>query len=329
MNKNNFSLIYFLSRSSILGIMYSTMFKYSNVDSIMCSIIGTIIGLIIIYFFSKIKLNPKTKFFEVILYIIFILTSFFILDNFINSFFLTNTPRLLILLPLIFLAFYASLKDMKTLKYLSFILLIISLIFIITIFLSLINITDYSNLFPLFITKPINIIKSSLIYVAITTTPILLLNGENISTKTYLLGYTFSSIISILISVFIIAVFGRILINLYSFPEYVILKKIKISAFMENVENIFASVWYFDIFYLVTLSIKKIYEIIKNKTILLLIIIIIGLFNTFVLSNNYAYAITYYKIIPFLYLFLTFILIFFSKKRVILYPSRYINNSSI
>ena len=60
--------------------------------------------------------------------------------------------------------------------------------------------------------------------------------------------YLFGTISIILIGILIIAVLGPNLIQIYRFPEYMILKKIKVFQFLEKIENIISITWILDVF---------------------------------------------------------------------------------
>ena len=242
-NKKFLTSSYLLSRSLILGIVYSNLFALVGQNAIIAGLLGTLIGVLFIYIFSKIKLNNKTKFFELLLYIVFIEIAFIILTNFVSSFFLTRTPKIVITIPTILLCIYASTKKTEVLKNLSPILTFLSLLIIIFILLSLIKYLEISNILPLFNFKNKKMIQAIFLYSVITTSPLILLNDEeNISSKEYIISYIFPNIIILLVLFFTIGVLGQNLIKIYSFPEYMTLKKISIGSFVENVENIVSSV---------------------------------------------------------------------------------------
>ena len=175
---------------------------------------------------------------------------------------------------------------------------------------------EIKNILPLFTFKNKNMIKSIFFYAILTSCPLILLNDEDYSTKDYISSYIITNIISLIICFAIISILGRSLINMYSYPEYMVLKKIQISSFIENVENFISLLWLFDLYYLTSYSIKKINGILTTK-IGTVLIFLISVINSFVINNNYEYLLYIYKrVLYILYILVIPILILANKKRV-------------
>ena len=201
-------------------------------------------------------------------------------------------------------------------KWLSLALTFFSIITIIFNFLALMPHMEIKNILPLFTFKNKNMIKSIFFYAILTSCPLILLNDEDYSTKDYISSYIITNIISLIICFAIVSILGRSLINMYSYPEYMVLKKIQISSFIENVENFISLLWLFDLYYLTSYSIKKINGILTTKigTVLIFLITVI---DSFVINNNYEYLLYIYKRVPYiLYILVIPILILANKKRV-------------
>ena len=315
-NKYKLSEIYLLSRSLSLGLLFSYSFFLVGTNTVIAFIIGSLLGICFVFIYSKIKLNKKTKVFEILLYMFFILLSSIIITTFISSFFLNKTPKIFIILPSILLCYYISTKDKDVMKWLSLALTFFSIITIIFKLLALMPHMEIKNILPLFTFKNKNMIKSIFFYAILTSCPLILLNDEDYSTKDYISSYIITNIISLIICFAIISILGRSLINMYSYPEYMVLKKIQISSFIENVENFISLLWLFDLYYLTSYSIKKINGILTTKigTVLIFLITVI---NSFVINNNYEYLLYIYKrVLYILYILVIPILILANKKRV-------------
>ena len=322
-NKYNYSQIYLLSRSLCLGTLFSFSFFYVGTNALISFILGTLLGGFFTLVFSYIKLNKKTKFFELLLYIFFIELSFIIITTFISSFFLNKTPKIIIILPSIMLCFYASLKNNDTLKNFALVLTFFSIITIIFNFLSLMHFIDIKNILPLFTFKNNKMIKSVLFYAVITSAPLLLLTDQNISQKDFLISYFITNIISFIICFAIVSILGRHLIKMYSYPEYMVLKKIQISSFIENVENFVSLIWLFDLFYLITFSIKKTSLILKKNYLTYILVIMICIINSFFINSNYEYMLFIYKnVYVILYILIIPIIIFSDKKKNYFIPKK-------
>lgn len=314
-NKYKLCEIYLLSRSLSLGLLFSYSFFLVGTNALISFIFGILLGICFVFIYSKIKLNKKTKVFEILLYMFFILLSSIIITTFISSFFLNKTPKIFIILPSILLCFYISIKDKDVMKYLALALTFFSIITITLNFFALLPHMEIKNILPLFTFKNKNMIKSILFYAIVSTCPLLLLNDENYSTKDYITSYIITNIITLIICFAIVSILGRSLINMYSYPEYMVLKKIQISSFIENVENFASLIWLFDLYYLLTCTINKINNILTRKVGIIVVLFIIFI-NSFFINNNYEYLLYIYKRITYiLYILIIPILILANKKK--------------
>ena len=244
----------------------------------------------------------------------FILLSSIIITTFISSFFLNKTPKIFIILPSILLCFYISIKDKDVMKYLALALTFFSIITITLNFFALLPHMEIKNILPLFTFKNKNMIKSILFYAIISTCPLLLLNDEDYSAKDYITSYIITNIITLIICFAIVSILGRSLINMYSYPEYMVLKKIQISSFIENVENFASLIWLFDLYYLLTCTIKKINNILTRKIGIIVVLIIIFI-NSFFINNNYEYLLFIYKRITYILYICVLPILFLANKK--------------
>ena len=313
-NKYKLCEIYLLSRSLSLGVLFSYSFFLVGTNALISFIFGILLGICFVFIYSKIKLNKKTKVFEILLYIFFILLSSIIMTTFISSFFLNKTPKIFIILPSILLCFYISIKDKDVMKYLALALTFFSIITIIFNFFALLPHMEIKNILPLFTFKNTNMIKSILFYAIISTCPLLLLNDEDYSAKDYITSYILTNIITLIICFAIISILGRSLINIYSYPEYMVLKKIQISSFIENVENFASLIWLFDLYYLITCTMNKINSILTRKVGIILVLFIIFI-NSFVINNNYKYLLFIYKRVTYILYICVLPILFLANKK--------------
>ena len=313
-NKYKLCEIYLLSRSLSLGLLFSYSFFLVGTNALISFIFGILLGICFVFIYSKIKLNKKTKIFEILLYMFFILLSSIIITTFISSFFLNKTPKIFIILPSILLCFYISIKDKDVMKYLALALTFFSIITITLNFFALLPHMEIKNILPLFTFKNKNMIKSILFYAIISTCPLLLLNDEDYSAKDYITSYIITNIITLIICFAIVSILGRSLINMYSYPEYMVLKKIQISSFIENVENFASLIWLFDLYYLLTCTIKKINNILTRKIGIIVVLIIIFI-NSFFINNNYEYLLFIYKRITYILYICVLPILFLANKK--------------
>ena len=332
MKKNSNLLIYFLSRSLFLGGGISTLFLYCSKDAYIAIILGTLLGIGIIYIISRIKISKPFNIylqeksvinilikFIFICYIIFgIFILLIILATFLYSYFLPFTPSVISCLPFIFLAAFLSPKSTSKIVYVAQVLFIISLILIFLKTILLANEFDFGNLLPVLTTKPFNIFKASLIFTILSTAPFILLIDESIQFKQSLKYYLISSLTIFIVVLTITVVLGE-LVNVYSYPEYSVLRKIRLFKFIENIENFISIGWFFDIFICLSLSSLKLKQLFNtNKSIVSFGITTLILFivNCLIINNFYN-SIIIYKIFPIIlaiFMFILFLLFAFKKR---------------
>ena len=311
MEKENFSLTYFISATLFFGTIYSQIFNLSGSDSIFAGFIGTIIGIIIIILIHK--MNFELSFFrliQIIIYLFFIVFSLTTIETYVSSFLLTKTPKILIIIPAVLICLYASFKDIKTLRRASFIFICLSITSFAIIISMLSSYFCFNNLLPFFTTKMSNILKASLTFGILSAFPNIILKEENIKLSKHILYYIITTIFYMIICTFTLATLTPEVAKIYSFPEYMVLKRIKFFGFIENVENLSALVWYFNYFYFLALTFKRINNIIKNKTAFITLIILTALFTTFFIANNYIRALYLYHNVLLYMIFFLFIMSF-------------------
>ncbi len=322
--KNNVNIIsYFLCRVLFLGAGLSIIITEANTDSYIAIILGIILGIGIIYIMTKAinKINmplseylkgnkPLNILFRIIYFgylsfLIFILL--LIISTFIYSYFLPFTPSLLSCLPLIFLASFMINKSSKNITSVGFVLLIFSITIVLIKTLMLTSEFDFSNLLPIFSVGPKNIFKASFIYAILTSSSFLTLAGEKIEFKKIMKYYLISNLAVLMVLFSVSLVMGK-MIDVYSYPEYSILRKIRFFNFIENIENFISISWFFDIFITLSMASLKLKEICntKNRFIPFAIVVFLMLLIHYFISDNYYNSMFIYKIFP--YVFLIFII---------------------
>jgi hypothetical protein len=308
--KNNCNLLtYFLTNSLFLGGGLSIIFLYSKKDATIAAFLGTILGIGLIYLLYKVNKSSilsNSKFLNIlfkIFYFIYILVIIFImlisLSTFLYSYYLPFTPAIISCLPFVILATFSNSSKMKNVLYVAIPLFAISIVLGLLKPALLISEQDINNILPFFSTDTINIFKSSIIYAVVSTSPYLLLINEDITYKKSLKYYLISSIINIIQILSVALVLGD-LASIFSYPEYSVLRRIKILDFIENIENFVSITWFFDIFITLSVASIKLKETIntQNKYFSLFITTIILLIIYYTISNNFINSMIIYKIFP-------------------------------
>lgn len=315
MKTNKGILSYFLSRSLFLGGGISTLFLYSSKDAYISIILGTLLGIAIVYIISKVSTSidsplheyiKNASFLNILIRIIFIAYLLFlifialiILATFLYSYFLPFTPSLISCLPFVFLATFLNTKNINKITYVAQILFVLSLVLIIIKTLLLTNEFDFSNLLPIFSTKPQNIFKTAVIFAMLSTSPFLTTIDEKITFKQNIKYYLISMLTIFVVVLSITIVLGE-MVNIYSYPEYSVLRKTSLFNFIENIENFVSAGWFFDIFICLSISSLKFKQLInvkKNIIPFLVVLILLVIVNDFI-ANNFYNSMAIYKVFP-------------------------------
>lgn len=283
MNKRKtFAMSYFLGRAFFLGFGFSVLLNTTNKDSWICFLLGTLIGLIFVFILSKLKekMNHltlkehlvKSKFWKFLILTIFFLFNvfimsqlLFILETFASSFFLIHSPKFFILIPIIFLIYRITVKSWNTIGRISEIFMPLSVVIVISSILFLTTYGQLDNFKPLFTESTTDFIKSTLYFASFSSAPFLLLLNAPLKESKLVKNYILTTLSIILIGTLIIAVLGPNLIQIYRFPEYMILKKIKIFEFLEKIENIISITWILDVFMTLAISANNIRQTLPKK----------------------------------------------------------------
>ena len=325
MKTNTNLLTYFLSRSLFLGGGISILFLYCKKDAYLSIILGTILGIGIIYLISKISYKNTNyianDIITRIIYIIYLLFLIFILltilATFLYSYFLPFTPSIVSCLPFIILASLMNTKSIKKITYVAQILFVISLVLIFLKTTLLANEFDFSNLLPIFSTTPASLFKTSIIFAILSTSPILTMLDENINFKSSIKYYLISMFTIFIVVLSITIVLGE-MACIYSYPEYSVLRKISLFNFIENIENFICAGWFFDIFIslsIASLKLKNTINVKKNIIPFIFILIILIIVDKYI-ANNFYNAMAIYKTFPWILtgLFIIILIILGIKK---------------
>ena len=329
MKKDNAITIFFLTRSLFFGLDISLLCKYTNKDTYIGAIIGTLLGLIIILCYRYIIQNKKNKSLNEILNqnkiiglivrILFLAASIIILiytlltyKTFISSFLLATTPVFMILIPWLILLIYCAWGGIPMINKLATSLFPFSIILSILSIFSIFGNFDYYNFLPILTTKPTSLFMSIIAFAGISTFPgILTLHLES-NIKNYVKFYLLSTILVIITIICVNGIFGEVLVNVFRFPEYMILKQVILLDFIEKIENILSIAWAFDLFITSAFAIYSIKTLVpakKNNFSTLIIIAIIAILIDKFFDFNYIYELFAYYALPYISFILPLIII--------------------
>ena len=261
------SMIWFLLRAAIVGIILSTVISLSKQDAWISGLLAIVFGIIPVYLFIKlkkidskaniIKLNMEhlglfgkfLNFLMMLTVLGFIFIIFWNLVNFISTEFLYKTPPLYVAIWFMLPIVYAGFKDFNTVSKISLISLYFVILTIILILVGLSKEIDISNLMPIFNNEIPNILKSTFLIFVYNVLPIfvLLIIPEDMiekdSSKTTVIFYFLALLSFVNILVIVLSGFSVDLASIYDFAEFHIFKRFALGNFLDKIESFLSIEW--------------------------------------------------------------------------------------
>lgn len=155
------------------------------------------------------------------------------------------------------------------------------------------------NIKPLFNSSLKGTFASSIVFYLASVTPILSLNELKTrdDKKNMLINYVMASLSIILVSLTTVLVFGMNESTIYRYPEYVVLKRIKIYEFFTNVDNAFTIVMVIDLLVTAISGLRNME--LKGKAAKSLVFVLLVSCVTF-LSLHAGIMVMVYNLVPFI-----------------------------
>lgn len=291
--RNILSITQFLAKALFMGIGISNVLEKAKESTIFVIILGTLFGCFLLTLINKFnykEVKGFRKWSMFLLIFILLIIGLEELINLISSIYLIDTNKFFIALPLLLVLLYLNSKDISVnFKISSILVIVCNTIYFIAV-LGLIPEIKTINYFPLFNVPFTKTLLVSLEFAMYSITPCILFGGINNNIKNLnkkiIKEYLGSNLV--LTSIFLLTqgVLGINLVNLFKYPEYVILKKINLLDFINNVENILSFCWLFMIFMYLSICSKQLYDICEstfNKKWIYPIFLIISIY--FISSN--------------------------------------------
>ena len=337
----------FLYRSFYIIGFFNLIISISKSDSIFSIIFGSILGIILlgIYFylnnrrtneniFEKISSSfPKiiSIFINTLLIVLFTFIASFILYNislFINYNILNDIDIIPISTLLILTTIYLVSKGINTITRVSGILIFTFITLAIMSFVSLINYSSPSNLYPLLTNSFINITKGGIYATIISVTPLFLLliipKDKIESNKKYkrymLITYIVNAVYLLISFILIISILGIELTSILKYPDIVALQKVSLLNFIQRIEDLLSFKVMFDSFISLSLilfyikeGITIIYKIKPNKKIIFVVGIITLILSLYLKITNINFI--FYLLL--MVLFVHILLMLFIRKKLL------------
>ncbi len=309
--KREFNILNYLnSRALFMGIGLSKLLIQAHEYIWISLILGTIIGAILIHF---VKFKMKKSLLNVVICSILFVIGLNILINMISTMYLTEMPKLLVGIPIILLVMYILNKREVIIYRVANILFVLNIFLYVVAMLSLVSDFHLEN-FTYSNTPIQNVIFSALEFALFSTLPTLITRDENTANISLVKTYIISAITMGTWFLLTYGILGANLVDIYRYPEYIILKKISIMNFLENIENIVSFVWLFDIIIFLLCNGNAIKKNVDNPKVINILLPILLLITAFI--NRFYILILYiYKYSSIILLILAILLFVANKKR--------------
>lgn len=312
-NKRQYTFLsFFLTRSLFFGGALSLLVGIAKNTILITSIVGMIIGYLLLYLFYK-----KGSISKIAICSICTLSMFFIIlsnTSLTSNFLLYETPNIIVMIIFFIPLLYSINKEIVVIPRISEIFFPISIIVSIFSFIVLPYLVQIDNIFPMFNTSILEFIKGVIIFTSASLFPnLILLNYKgDLRFRDIGKGYLIGCILLIIGMFFIISIYGYEFASIVRFPEYLILKKIDVFNYLSNVENIFVLEWLCSLIISSLLCFKVLYLNSKRIVFYSLIgLLFIGL--SFIFMNNYVIT-SYIKSYYYYFIFIVIILSYLIKK---------------
>ena len=294
--KKDFNILnYFNTRALFMGIGLSRIISQAHEYSYISIILGTLIGLFLLYL---LKLEMKNSFINILLNSCIIIVSLVLLINMISTMYLTKMPKLLIGLPFVLLLLYLLNKKEIVLYRLSGIMLFFNLLCYLFAFFSLSRYFTFDNFYYTNVSIK-SVVTCALEFALYSITPTFLTrNSETKDINIYKM-YLVSCFTMGIIFMLTYGILGANVSSIVRYPEYLILKEVSLTTAIQNIENIVSYMWIIDVFILLASCGNSIKNNVKNKWVINIILPIL-LFITTYMNDHYEFILVLYKFSPFI-----------------------------
>lgn len=263
-NKEYLTLTNFFSKALFLGIGISKILIDVRESTIFSLLIGTVMGTLILLFLNKLSYYNCKGIRKLIMFILIYTLLVIGLVEFttlISSIYLIDIKKYMLMIPTLIVIIYMNSKDISIHYKISAMLYSVSLVIFLIALFSLTPQVDYLNLLPLFNVKFKKILFGGLEFSLFSVVPNILYGGLNVKKDNNIIKkYLVSNLLILLAFIVTQGILGIELIKMFKYPEYIVLKKISLLDFINNVENIISFFWLFTIFMYLTMCSKQLYD---------------------------------------------------------------------
>ena len=295
---------YYLSRAFFSSIGMSLIFTNCLTSFWISEILGIIISVIILYFIRP----NNTKILKIIVGFLMSLISMIILVNMGHTLYLNETPIFVLSLLPVIAVYILSKCEKKAFNKIGAIFFVCSIVLFALKILGLSPHFMVDNLKPYGLVGIKEIILGTLIFVSISITPIIYLDESN-NRHELIKNYLISAFTTLVVSILAMGVLGLKEVILYRNPEYIVLKKISILDFVNNVDNFFNFAILLDLLFTSSIGIRAVSTKTRESNFILCMLLLIG--TSIATRNNNIVVFIYYNL-PYIFIVLLIIQLFLS-----------------
>lgn len=272
------AVIFLLTNALFFLGGFNTLTKISTHSTVLAIILGSVFAFFVLSFVFRIlknktididELSPIISFILVILLVLELGFSLSRITGFITFNVVYSVSFYLIVPLFLIIVVFSCIQGLGTIVRSAFIYLVVIILLSVIMFLTLFSKIDVSNMLPLIDTSFSNILKSSLLYMIIALVPYFYLSLFSVNlnyefVKILKKGFLYTHGFILLYILLIISILGIPLINLYTYPEVAIFKKISFLNIIDRMETIFSLGYFLAIFIYFALSMYMIFKLLKN-----------------------------------------------------------------
>lgn len=281
------ALSFFLTRALFLGGGFSLLVGLSRNDVVFSGILGMFLGYFLLYLFFK--KGQTNKLVNVIIALSVLVVNTLANTVLTSTYLLYTTPTFLIVLIFLMTLLYGAKKDFKVVGRIAELFIIVSVIEITLAIMGLFPLMEFERMLPLLNTDIMNVCKGILVFCGASLLPnILLINYKgDLKFRDVSIGYIVGSLLMIIVLFLIISIYGSEFASMARFPEFIILKKINIMGYVNNVENVLVTEWMVNVLLCAMVCVKVLKDNLPNYLFYILILVVF-LGGEFVLNKSYV-----------------------------------------
>lgn len=301
-------MVYFNGRALFSGLAISYIFLHVGTGFWISGIIGFLLGLAFLFSINSVN---TSRFYKFISGFAFTLISASVLVNMGHTLYFKDMPvSILTVVPLIG-ALIISESKAEPLKKVLHVLFIYSIVLFFLKVLGLYPHIDTENFYPIErdFTK---ILWGAFVFALVGIVPVLSLKGDIKDKKSIAIYYSVSMLTILGVSFLAMATLGLKEAQVYRYPEYIMLKKVKLLNFISNVDSFFNFAVILDALLTMSAGLKNI-EFYGKKS-KFLSVPILGFLIWWSCYENWPLLLLYHYF-PFILIFLLILLLFPQKRK--------------